>query len=221
MSERFSHWRGPGSTSDGERQEFTPGEVSAYYAGRVPHLKQRRAAEWRGPCPIHQGKNDNFAVEPNSGRWFCFSKCGRGGDILSLERALTGADFRTALEAVYAIVGRPAPARARMTREDWLAVQQARERRLQDRVDALHFANAAIILAEALLEQMDSCDEGRRAPTKLIADLREDACAVYFECRTHDPKMTAALVRTGRARERRLGWMIAGYFAAAETSDAA
>ena len=28
--------------------QFTLGEVSTYYAARVPHLKQRRAAEWRG-----------------------------------------------------------------------------------------------------------------------------------------------------------------------------
>ena len=46
--------------------QFTPGEVSTYYAARVPHLKQRRAAEWRGACPIHHGKNDNFAVDPDN-----------------------------------------------------------------------------------------------------------------------------------------------------------
>jgi hypothetical protein len=47
---------------------FTPGEVASYYAARVPYLKQRRAAEWRGACLIHHGKNDNFAVEPDTGR---------------------------------------------------------------------------------------------------------------------------------------------------------
>jgi len=60
---------------------LTPGEVSRYYAARVPHLKQRRATEWRGPCPIHHGKDDNFAVEPSSGLWFCHSSCGRGEDV--------------------------------------------------------------------------------------------------------------------------------------------
>ncbi|MCE5308532.1 MAG: DUF3987 domain-containing protein [Acidobacteriales bacterium] len=85
---------------------FTSGEVSAYYAARVPHLKQRRAAEWRGACPIHHGKNDNFAVDPNSGRWFCHSACGRGGDILELEAALTGGDFSTRKAEVFRLVGR-------------------------------------------------------------------------------------------------------------------
>jgi hypothetical protein len=74
---------------------FTPDEVSAYYAERVPHLKQSQAAEWRGPCPIHHGKKDNFAVNPVNGVWFCHSECGRGGDILKLEEELTGSDFPT------------------------------------------------------------------------------------------------------------------------------
>jgi hypothetical protein len=47
---------------------FTSGEVSTYYAARVPGLKQRRAAEWRGACPIHHGKNENLAVEPDTKR---------------------------------------------------------------------------------------------------------------------------------------------------------
>jgi hypothetical protein len=88
---------------------FTSGEVSAYYAARVPRLKQRRAAEWRGSCPIHQGKNDSFAVEPDTGRWFCHSACGRGGDILELEAALTGGDFPTRKAEVFRLLGRVEP----------------------------------------------------------------------------------------------------------------
>ena len=45
---------------------FTSGEVSTYYAARVPHLKQGRAAEWRGASPIRQVKNHSFAVEPDA-----------------------------------------------------------------------------------------------------------------------------------------------------------
>src|ERR1039458_6079378 len=85
---------------------FTSGEVSTYYAARVPHLKQRRAAGWRGACPIHHGKNDNFAVDPATGRWFCHSTCGRGGDILELEEALTGGDFSTRKTEAFRLVGR-------------------------------------------------------------------------------------------------------------------
>jgi putative DNA primase/helicase len=88
---------------------FSAREVSAYYAARVPHLKQRRAAQWRGPCPIHQGKDDNFAVDPATGRWFCHSTCGRGGDILDLEEALNGGDFPTRTAEVFRLVGRIKP----------------------------------------------------------------------------------------------------------------
>ncbi len=85
---------------------FTLGEVSTYYAARVPRLKQGRLAHWRGPCPIHCGRNDNFAVDPGTGRWFCHSACGRGGDILALERELTGVGFRAAKAQVFGLLGR-------------------------------------------------------------------------------------------------------------------
>ena len=84
---------------------FTPDEVSRYYAARVPKLNQRRASEWRGACPIHQGKDDNFTVDHKSGRWFCHSVCGRGGDILELEKALIGGDFKTRKAEISRIVG--------------------------------------------------------------------------------------------------------------------
>jgi hypothetical protein len=87
---------------------FTPSEVSAYYAGRVPKLKQA-GKEWRGACPIHAGKDDNFAVDPETGRWFCHSACRRGGDILTLEMVLTGADFKTAKAEAFRLVGRMEP----------------------------------------------------------------------------------------------------------------
>lgn len=88
---------------------FTSREVSTYYATRVPRLNQRKAAEWRGACPIHHGKNENFAVDPATGRWFCHSTCGRGGDILELEAALTGGDFPTRKAEVFSLVGRIEP----------------------------------------------------------------------------------------------------------------
>jgi hypothetical protein len=85
---------------------FTSGEVSTYYAARCPHLNQKGAAEWRGACPIHRGKHDSFAVDPATGRWFCHSACGRGGDIFDIEEALTGKDFPTRKTEVFRLVGR-------------------------------------------------------------------------------------------------------------------
>jgi hypothetical protein len=87
---------------------FTSREVSTYYLARVPDLKQRRVAEWRGACPIHHGKKDNFAVEAATGRWYCHSACGRGGDILELELALIGGSFPTRKAEVFRLVAREA-----------------------------------------------------------------------------------------------------------------
>ncbi len=88
------------------RISFTAGEASLYYAARVPNLKAVRGGERRGPCPVHSGQDDNFAVDPATGLWYCHSQCGRGGDILELEMALTSVDFVTARDEVYRIIGR-------------------------------------------------------------------------------------------------------------------
>ena len=85
--------------------DLTPTEVSAYYSLRAPSLRQRGSA-WRGPCPIHDGQDDNFAVEPDTGLWFCHSQCSRGGSVYDLEMALSNADFRDAASSVRHIVGR-------------------------------------------------------------------------------------------------------------------
>lgn len=87
--------------------DLTPAEVSAYYAARVPQLPQR-GQQWRGPCPIHDGQDDNFAVEAETGLWFCHSQCARGGSVYDLEIALSNADFRAAANEVRRILGRPA-----------------------------------------------------------------------------------------------------------------
>jgi putative DNA primase/helicase len=91
---------------------FTSGEIATYYTARAPKLKQR-GREWRGPCPIHsrdgRHHDHNFAVDPHTGRWFCHSVCGCGGDILKLEEALIGGDFPTRKAGVFRLVGRIEP----------------------------------------------------------------------------------------------------------------
>ena len=81
---------------------LTSAEISSYYRARVPALKQD-GAEWRGPCPIHNGSRDSFSVVPDTGQWFCHSECATGGNVFTLEEKLGG----TAGE-VYAVIGRNA-----------------------------------------------------------------------------------------------------------------
>lgn len=40
--------------------------------------KSRGTRFWRGPCPLHGGKEANFSVDCTTLRWRCFSKCGSG-----------------------------------------------------------------------------------------------------------------------------------------------
>jgi putative DNA primase/helicase len=88
------------------KEVLTPSEVSTYYSIRVPALKMGPAREWRGPCPVHKGEGDNFAVVPSTGQWFCHSSCGIGGDIFSLEQRLYGTNFKSAKKTIFEMIGR-------------------------------------------------------------------------------------------------------------------
>ena len=79
-------------------------EVATYYAARAPEVKQVDSSEWRGPCPIHLGDRDSFAVRRETGEWFCHSECARGGTIIGLEMALAELDFKDAARKVRAII---------------------------------------------------------------------------------------------------------------------
>src|SRR5262245_7095977 len=85
---------------------FSSGEVAYYYSRRLPDIRQSRTKQWRGRCPLHHGRNNNFAIDPKTGCWYCHSLCGRGGSLLDLEMALTGAPYRQALESVCSLIGR-------------------------------------------------------------------------------------------------------------------
>lgn len=203
---------------------FASGEVSIYYAARVPYLKQRRASEWRGPCPIHHGKDANFAVVPATGLWYCHSQCGRGGDLLDFEMSMTGADFKAALAAVHAILGRPMPARARMTSQEWRAAREAGEREERDRCEAGYFAGAAILLLEGELERLPDDSSERRTSTHILDTLQADPLTIYRLYRASDEKSAAAWVRAGREHERRVHLSLAELIlkmASEETNDEA
>ena len=86
---------------------FTSSEVRTLYAAVVPSLRITSQREWRGPWPVHNGKDPNFAVSAETGLAQCHSQCGRGWDVISLVMELYGLDFPRAKERVFEIVGRP------------------------------------------------------------------------------------------------------------------
>ena len=183
---------------------FTVAEIRRYYSTRIPNLKTSSTGKIRLACPLHGGKNHSFLLDLNTGHWHCFSDCGRGGSVFDFEMTLTGADFKTAMAAVYAIVGRPMSERARMTREQWRAAQQTIERTERERNEAAYFAAAALIMAELVLENLLPWDTERAIHTKLVEDLRSDAIAVYRDWRDRNPKTAAARVDAGHRHHRRL-----------------
>jgi len=169
----------------------------------LPNLSQR-GRHWRGRCPLHQGKRASFSVNPTTGWWECFSECGRRGSLIDFEMMLAGVDFIRAISSVFDIVGRRRPERARITREEWLALQNAREREIQERFEILYFSESAVILAEDVLEQLSPCDPERSVQTRLIESLRKDPGTVYRNCRRDHPAITSALVEAGRRSDWRL-----------------
>jgi DNA primase len=63
------------------------------------YVKLKRVGNsFRGPCPFHHGKNDNFAVAPDGG-YKCFV-CGEYGDVFSFVRKHLGLDFVEAVKLV-------------------------------------------------------------------------------------------------------------------------
>ncbi len=86
--------------------DFTSSEVASYYRTRFPDLKQA-GPEWRGPCPVHQGDDANFAVNPENGLAYCHSQCGRGWSILQLEQEVSGRPWKECRQEINSIVGRP------------------------------------------------------------------------------------------------------------------
>ena len=83
---------------------FTPAEIACYYSVRAPQIRQI-GREWRGPCPFHNGVRDSFAINPETGEWFCHSECRCGGSLLDFECRHSGKPFAEAACEVRAILG--------------------------------------------------------------------------------------------------------------------
>lgn len=49
-----------------------------------------------GGCPFHKDTYPSFFVYPNNNTFYCFG-CGKSGDSIAFEMALSGADFKTAV----------------------------------------------------------------------------------------------------------------------------
>ncbi len=199
-------------------------EVALYYESRVPDLRQR-GKRWRGPCPIHRGKYDNFSVHPETGLWRCWSGCGRGGDIVALEMAMTGLAWRDAVTQIEQIVGRLLVERA-ASRAEQRAVADRRARQQGDLREAEAWRIAATAMAEEALENLLEAVPERYAPTQLLLQLRglqgAALIALFRDWMSREPHLTAGLVYAGeRARQRQCDQLARFIVAGAEVNNAA
>src|SRR5688572_23463473 len=64
------------------------------------HVNLRRVgADWRGPCPFHQGTHRNFSVSAKKRMYHCFV-CHENGDVFSFLQKRLGMDWPSAVRAV-------------------------------------------------------------------------------------------------------------------------
>ncbi len=84
--------------------------------GEYVELK-RQGADFRGPCPFHQGTHRNFSVSPKKKMYYCFV-CHEGGDVFSWFMKRAGMDYPTAVREVARRLGIVVPERAERTGPD-------------------------------------------------------------------------------------------------------
>jgi DNA primase len=64
------------------------------------YVKLKKAgADYRGPCPFHQGTHRNFSVSPRKGIFYCFV-CHEGGDIFRFVQKRLGVEWPEAVRIV-------------------------------------------------------------------------------------------------------------------------
>jgi DNA primase len=189
---------------------LAPSEVAAYYSAHIPQLKQTRTREWRGACPIHQGRALNFAVNPTSGFYFCFSQCGAGGSIYDLDLALYGGTFPAARDRVFHTIGRPVEKLTKQQKKEW-----AEKRRLdqEDEVWAECWHRGSLLSLEWQLElnkrglfETEGEDleklakavrRDTRRETRLQSLSRAELLSLYRQESTADPAMASLMIRLG------------------------
>ena len=66
--------------------------------GEYVELK-RQGADYRGPCPFHQGTHRNFSVSPKKQMYYCFV-CHESGDVFKFLTTRLGVDWPTAVRMV-------------------------------------------------------------------------------------------------------------------------
>jgi len=101
--------------TDLEIQELKSRAGKSIYKSFVrSRSKEDSSGGFRGPCPIHKGKDKTaFSVFKKGGAWMwhCHTECNEGGDVIKFVRKLNDVEFPAALTQIQELLdGRTAPA---------------------------------------------------------------------------------------------------------------
>lgn len=137
--------REPISPVDFLDREVLPRLTVAAAYGNV-NFTSRGSRYWRGPCPLHGGKDPNFSVDSQTLRWTCFSHCGAGGvlDFLNGGKPSRGADFVELVKKAADLAGVDASPLERTLSPEEEARYHERERRRSIFETFLDHAQAAL-----------------------------------------------------------------------------
>ena len=83
---------------------FDQEQILKYAQTVFPDHRFTSRPEQRMKCPIHDGRDRNFAFNLNRGVWTCHSHCGSGG-LVQLEQRLHGGTREEATERLFKLIG--------------------------------------------------------------------------------------------------------------------
>jgi hypothetical protein len=170
----------------------------------------------RGPAWWRDGDGYNVALNDSKATWFDHAR-GEGGGVLDLVQAVRGCRRAEALAWLADYLGVQLSQPTSGMRSQW-------KRQRQDMRAAELWARAATALAEASLEEVDSCDPRRLGMTRIMQITRAGSLALLEEFRewqSADPELTAAMLKAGEASQRRLHRGLAALIAGWGSIDAA
>jgi hypothetical protein len=122
-------------------------QVSIERAAEMLGIKLKRSGpQMRGPCPIcNEGGDRAFAVTPAKGLYYCFGKCGKGGDAITLAARVRNCSLREAAEFLAGKGGiSTTPSKADGSRNDSPQPPQEKGLRPLDYLQASHEAVQAL-----------------------------------------------------------------------------
>lgn len=174
-------------------------EIWMALGGEEPKHGRARAFWRKGDNP------QSVSVSDAKGAWFDH-RDGKGGGVLDLIQRVRGRTRSDALQWLADLNGVTVDSRPHRDRATIAALRQILRK-------SSYFACAVRIMAEAALESLATEDPNRATFTGLLVALRTSPRAEYMSWRGHQPKLTAALVRAGQERDKRLQRGLAAYLA--------